>query len=226
MMKKFSVAILIVFCIAAAVDAVTVRCEFRSTTWSSVTDGTFYQCLVQNQDDFTAGLVSIDAAVGTHTGDNGNDDVNEFNLGTAPNLDHFPQNLDKVFPNLEVIVIYYTKLQAITQDDLKVFPQLKLAYFASNHLSVITADTFRFNPKLEQIYLFRNLIFHIEPHTFDGLTKLTALYLNHNHEDCDLTAATNKTDTATMIQKVNDRKCYSLAYEEHQKVEKQQQQQK
>jgi hypothetical protein len=219
MMVKFSVAILIVFCIAARVDAVTVRCAFGSSSWSYVT-GSFYRCIVQNNEVFTASLVSIDAAVGTHTGDHVNDDVTEFNLYSAPNFVHFPKNLDKVFPDLEAIAIYYTKLQAITQDDLKVFPRLKVAYFPLNQLKVITADTFRFNPKLEVIYLDNNLIFHIEPQTFDGLRRLTALFLQGNDDNCHLTYATNKTDTAALVQKVNNGKCYSLAYEVQQKLER------
>jgi hypothetical protein len=210
-MKKFSVATLILFYIAATVDAVTVRCIFGSSDWGNV--GTFYGCLVQNHEDFTASLVSIDDAVGTHTGDKENDYVTEFQLGSAPNLVHFPKDIDKVFPDLEAIVIHGTELQAITQDDLKVFPRLKFVYFAHNQLKVITADTFRFNTKLERIDLFDNLIFHIEPHTFDGLRRLTTLDLHGNDDNCRLTDASTKSDTAAMVQKVNNGKCYSLAYE-------------
>jgi hypothetical protein len=216
-MKKFSVAILI--CIAVTVDAVTIRCSFGSFTRAYVA-GSFYYCSVQNTQDFTASLVSIDGAVGIHTGNNENDDVTYFELPSAPNLVHFPKNLDKVFPNLEAIAILHTKLQAITQDDLKVFPRLKFINIFKNQLKVITADTFRFNPKLERIDLDNNLIFHIEPHTFDGLRKLTALYLGGNDENCHLTDTTTKSDTAAMVQKVNNRKCYSLAYEVEQKHEK------
>jgi hypothetical protein len=216
-MEKFSAAILIVFYIAATVDAVTVRCGFGSETWSYVT-GSFYRCYVENKEDFTASLISIDAAVGTHTGDNKNDDVTDFDLSSAPNLIHFPKNLDKVFPDLEVIAIYDTNLQTITQDDLKMFPRLKFGYFTHNQLKVITTDTFRFNPKLERIDLDNNLIFHIEPHTFDGLRKLTALYVSHNDKNCDLTEAETKTDTAALVQKVNIGKCYSLAYEVQQSL--------
>jgi hypothetical protein len=218
-MEKFSVAILIFICLAAAVDAVTVRCAFGSRTWPNVT-GSFYQCTVQNREVFTASLVSIDGAVGTHTGDHVNDDVTEFTLDSVPNLVHFPKNLEKVFPDLEAIQIYSTKLQAITQDDLKVFPRLKAAYFGYNQLKAITADTFRFNPKLEVIYLNNNLIFHIEPQTFDGLRRLAGLYLNDNDDNCRLTNAATKSDTATFVQKINNRKCYSLAYEVQQKLER------
>jgi hypothetical protein len=218
-MEKFSVAILIFVCITATVDAMTIRCYFGSNTYSYVT-GTFYKCAVENTQDFTASLVSIDSAVGTHTGDHENDDVTEFKLGSVSNLVHFPKNIEKVFPDLEAIVIYYTKLQAITQDDLKMFPRLKVAYFTDNQLKVITADTFRFNPKLERIDLDHNLIFHIEPHTFDGLPMLTAIHLQGNDDNCHLTRATTKSDTAALVQKVNNRKCYSLAYEVEQKHEK------
>jgi hypothetical protein len=218
-MKKFSVGILVLICIAATVDAVTVTCAFDQSTFSYVA-GSFYQCIVQNREVFTASLVSIDAAIGTHTGDNENDDVTHFELISALNLVHFPKNLDKVFPDLEAIVVYNTKLQAITQDDLKVFPRLKVANFYGNQLKIITADTFRFNPKLERIDLDQNLIFHIAPHTFDGLRKLTALDLHGNDENCHLTQATTKTDTAALVQKVNNGKCYSLAYEVQQKLEK------
>jgi hypothetical protein len=218
-MKKFSVAILVLICIAARVDAVTVTCVFGSHTWPYVT-GSFYQCNVQNREVFTASLVSIDDAIGTHTGDNDNDDVTQFYLNPAPNLVHFPKDIDKVFPDLEVISIRYTKLQAITQDDLKVFPRLKFAYFTNSQLKVITADTFRFNTKLERIDLFSNLIFHIEPQTFDGLKRLTALHLNDNDENCHLNKATTKTETAALVQKVNNGKCYKRAYEVEKKLEK------
>jgi hypothetical protein len=211
-MKTFSVAILIVFCIAARVDAVTVTCAFGSITWSFVT-GSFYQCDVQNKEVFTASLVSIDAAIGTHTGDKDNDDVTQFRLDPAPNLVHFPKDLDKVFPYLEAIAIYYTKLQAIKQDDLKVFPKLRVASFSLNQLKVITADTFRFNTKLERIDLDRNLIFHMEPHTFDGLKRLTALHLHDNFDNCHLTDARTKSEAADMVQKINNGKCYSRAHE-------------
>jgi hypothetical protein len=217
-MGKLSVAILIVFCIAARVDAVTVRCAFGSNTWGHVT-GSFYQCSVQNREVFTASLVSIDDAVGTHTGDKENDDVTEFSLSSASNLVHFPKDIDKMFPYLEAIQIQHTKLQAITQDDLKVFPRLRIVYLGYNQLKVITADTFRFNTKLEVIYLHTNLIFHIEPQTFDGLKRLTALYLYGNDDNCRLTNAGTKTDIAAMVQKVNNEKCYSRAYEVEKKLE-------
>jgi hypothetical protein len=216
-MKKFSFAILIVFCITATVDGVTIDCNFHSHSWDYV-NGSFYTCYVQNKEDFTASLVSIDGAVGSHKKDHTNDNVTEFHLSSAPNLIHFPKNLDQVFPDLEAIAIYYAKLQAITQDNLKMFPKLKIAYFADNQLKVITADTFRFNPKLERIDLDNNLIIHIEPHTFDGLPMLTVLYLEDNDENCHLTSATNKTDTAKIVQKVNIGKCYPLAYEVQQEL--------
>jgi hypothetical protein len=217
-MEKFSFVILIVSCIAATVDAVIVNCKFGSNTWNHVT-GSFYRCLVQNQDVFTASLVSIDYVMGTHTRDKDNYGVTEFDLDLAPNLVHFPKNLEKLFPDLEAIGIQRTKLQAITQDDLKVFPRLRAVYFYDNHLKIITADTFRLNPRLEQISLDDNQIFHVEPYTFDGLRRLSSLDLRGNAHNCDVTVARTKSDTAKLVEKINKRKCYSLAYVVQQKLE-------
>jgi hypothetical protein len=218
-MEKFSIALLLIWCITTTIDADTVRCDFGSHTWKYLTTP-FYYCKVQNLEIFTKNQISIDAAVGTHKDNNENDDVTEFWIKNAPNLVHFPKNLENVFPDLEGITISKSKLQSISQDDLKVFPRLKGVYFAHNQLKVITADTFKFNPKLELISLFDNIIFHIEPHTFDELKKLRVLQLHNNDKNCNLTEATTKIATDQNIENVNNQKCFSRVYVLEQRMEK------
>jgi hypothetical protein len=212
-MKNFIFYIIIIFCITAtAVHTVTIACTFDWSSWNYVT-GLFYRCDAQNKEDFNGSLISIDAAVGVHRENQANDDVTEFRLHDSPNLMHFPKNLDSVFPDLEAIVIYDSRLQAITQDDLKVFPRLNLLVLVQNELRVIAADTFRANPKLQRVDLDSNMIFHIEPHAFDGLRKLAVLSIRGNDDDCHLTATTTRNETLQMIEKINDKSCFSRVYE-------------
>jgi hypothetical protein len=159
---------------------------------------------------FTGQLVSIDAATGVHDPSNRTmDDVTNFWLCNAPNLVHFPKNVEKVFKNIQVTTICNSKLQVITKDDLKVFPQLRVAHFNSNELRVIAADTFEFNPDLERIDLEHNLIFHIEPHTFDGLMKLEKLYLTYNDKNCGVVGAVTESEIVAIIEDINAKKCFS-----------------
>ena len=93
---------------------------------------------------------------------------------------YFPKGLEKIFPNLEGIAIYNSKLKKISKSDLKPFPALRELYLHDNELETLDSDLFEFNPELRLIYLNSNKLKQIGANIFDSLTKLEQVYLNSN----------------------------------------------
>lgn len=144
---------------------------------------------------------------GTHQNGKNDADLKLFALYIKTELNIFPKNLEKKFPNLENLTIQNTQISSISKYDLQPFGyKLKNIYFHTNKLEVIEGDIFEFTSNLEVIYLDGNQFKHVGTGTFDQLQKLSTLHFNGN--PCHSGSASDRPSvislTATIITKCTD----------------------
>lgn len=93
----------------------------------------------------------------------------------------FPQDLQKVFPNIKEIEINEAGLRNISKEDLKPYG-VKLTFLSLrlNKIKLISLELFSNNPNLEAIDLFSNQIKAVEVGAFDSLLNLNSLDFEGN----------------------------------------------
>ncbi|CAG9811098.1 unnamed protein product [Chironomus riparius] len=106
-------------------------------------------------------------------------DVNCF-YSIEKNFQFFPKDLDKIFNNLEGIVIANAHIKEVHQNDLKPFTKLVHLGLHVNEIEIIDEDLFKFNPNLKMISLRDNKIKQIHSKVFDNLPHLVKLRLLGN----------------------------------------------
>ncbi|KAG5667578.1 hypothetical protein PVAND_015555 [Polypedilum vanderplanki] len=204
-MKIFFIFIAI-FISKATAD--TIECNFyMASAWWQM-DRSYYFCETKNNNNVTQNFkVPIISAMGKHTKGKTDLDVEGIHLyGT--NFKQFPTNIDKVFPNLVMIAVSYSKLEQLTSDDFNQFPKLRLLYIWSNLVEFIPENIFGNNLNLELIYLGNNKIEHIDKNAFSNLNSLRALYLKDNI--CKtLGQAITRTDVINLVKLIEQGSCQS-----------------
>jgi hypothetical protein len=108
-------------------------------------------------------------------------------------LERFPADIEKFFPNLEVLYFITGNIKSLTVDDLKVFPKLRVLDLGGQKLTYLQGDLLNFNPKLQMISFGANNIEVIERGLLAGLTDLKLAYFNKN--PC-INLMANRTDMA------------------------------
>lgn len=137
------------------------------------------KCFVKNVEIFNGGQVTIEGIENLSECEFG--EISEILIKFAPKLNQFPSGIDKLFPNLRFLQIYYSKLEKISSNELKSFPKLMHLDLEGNKISEIKTDIFSYNPDLEIIKLNYNRISKkIDSSTFAGLKNLTKVYLGGN----------------------------------------------
>lgn len=158
---------------------------FLSTATSSYINCTYeyfhgYKCKVTYLHIDSKDHQFIQYVNGDHLDNKTNADVDGVGFTTF-NIDYLPRNLEKIFPNINIITAVWVGLQELTNDDIKPFGEkLKYLWLNGNKIKAIESDTFADNPNLEVIVLQHNEIEKIERGAFDNLTQITALNLEHN----------------------------------------------
>lgn len=181
-----------------------VDCNYITRNWWILND--IYQCIVQNPVSITSQDESeITSVSGTHSSNNGNDDVFLINFN-GKTMNYFPKGLEKIYKNLKGIWIQRSHLKMISQSDISAFPELLLLDFYDNDVETIEERIFDFNPKLKYIAMNKNKISQIHPTIFDNLRFLSTLYLESNI--CISINAYNTADVQKAIQQVKA-KCSS-----------------
>lgn len=157
--------------------SLNVKCDYKMETYDVLSS---YTCDVQNNINvvLNEGL-TINSAAGTHETGMDNNDVNCF-CAYDKSFQFFPRNLDKIFKNLEGIIIGSAHIYEIHQEDLKPFTNLVLFALQLNKIEVIEEDLFKYNPNLKYISLRDNKIKHIHSKVFDNLPQLVTLRLLDN----------------------------------------------
>jgi len=108
-----------------------------------------------------------------------NNDVNCF-YADNKNFQFFPKDLDKIFGNLERIIIANANIREVHQGDLKPFTNLVYLALHINEIEIIEEGLFNYNTDLILISLRNNKIKYIHSKVFDNLPHLDTLRLLDN----------------------------------------------
>ncbi|KAL7013012.1 hypothetical protein ACKWTF_015150 [Chironomus riparius] len=177
-MKTFCLILCLFPVLFTIISSTNIDCTYQIYTFFVI--GPTYYCKVSSNLNITSPeLAAIDSASDNHTASKFNDDVFGF-WAENKTINFFPQNLDKIFKNLKLIVIMHGKINEIHQDDLKPFPQLEYLNLHNNTIEVLEEGLFDFNPNLAFISFANNKLYKIHPEVFDKLTKLSFLFLDAN----------------------------------------------
>lgn len=130
-----------------------------------------YQCKVEKISLETEGI-TVDAVNGTHLIGKSNDDVKVIAIGSSPNMIFLPKGIEKFFPNLEGIVVAFSGLSQITENDLKPFQHLKVLHLVNNRIKVFDTKQFEFNPDLKHIFIQNAVLESISPNIFDPIIEI------------------------------------------------------
>lgn len=192
--KYFSIFITFLYFFDSSLP-VDIECDFNIA--DSDTFGQLYECEVQNiLNIISVESARIESALGNHTTDQTNDDVQSFRAYNK-SIQYFPDGLGKIFKNLKQIDIEYGYLEELNAEDLKQFPQLVELYLWCNNIQVLENRVFAYTPNLEILILMQNKIIHIDDNVFDHLTKLTDLWLDGNY--CSNKSVANSTEKVQLM---------------------------
>jgi len=157
--------------------SLNVECEYEKKTWDVFSP---YYCDVQNNVNvvLNEGL-TINSALGTHNNGMNNNDVTCF-IASSKNFQFFPKDLDKIFNNLEGIVIADSNIREVHQSDLRPFTNLVQLGLHINKIEIIEEGLFEYNTYLKVISLRNNKIKQIHSKVFNNLSQLVTLRLLDN----------------------------------------------
>lgn len=178
-----------------------IQCKFQNNNyWPQVE--TFYGCEVTNTINITEPNTFITSVSGSHTSGKNHSMVEEIIFKDSKSRIHyFPKGIDKIFPHLKSIRIWYVELMEIHQDDLKPFAELEMFHPTSNKLEFLEKDLFKYNTKLKSFAADGNPIAYMDPNVFDNLEALTSLFI----ASCNVShAVSNRTAVVRVIQQVKD----------------------
>lgn len=158
------------------IDHTTFHHDFKFTQ--------FYECNVKTPlqiEERNSTVIWIIRSLTNHIIGRANDDVTEIFINRKI-MYYLPTNFGEIFPNIEYLAVWNSKLKKVEMDDLKQFPNLKYLCLKYNDFTILGENVFKFVPKLEYLSLFRNKIKEVHPTAFNGLTELKTLNMRMN--DC------------------------------------------
>ncbi|XP_070509069.1 uncharacterized protein [Chironomus tepperi] len=168
-------ACLIIIALSDSSLSVNIDCEFVLNDY--IVYGSTYYCNVWTIPELQD-AAQITSAKGIHKGTRSNDDVIGFHA-KRKTMKFFPQNLLKVFKNLQRININGCKLEEVHQSDLKAHPNLTHFYLTENLIEVVEEGLFDYNPNLIWVGINEAKLIHIDAHVFDHLTGLKSFWFTN-----------------------------------------------
>ncbi|KAL7040080.1 hypothetical protein ACKWTF_000256 [Chironomus riparius] len=141
-------------------------------------------------------LVNISLATGTHQNGKTNNHVNLF-FAERKGIDYFPQGLDKIFPNLNAIVVKKNKMKEIRASDLRSYWKLIYLSLSSNLIEVLEDGTFDHNTELKYLLFASDKLIHVGLNVFNNLIKLNCISLIEN-----ICINTNAVNDVSKVQEV------------------------
>ncbi|CAG9802033.1 unnamed protein product [Chironomus riparius] len=172
-MKTLFVVIFAIILILKDSNAVNVDCSIQDNVWTPF--GHFKECLAYRVVSKEPGqkLEAIESYTDLA-------ELKSFYIYQSPYCFYLPSGIEKIFPNLKTLIIAYSGLMSITQDDLAPFPDLLGLYIDVTKITSIHGDLFINNKNLEELSLQQNQITYVEPDSFKFLTKLISFDFNGN----------------------------------------------
>ncbi|KAG5668271.1 hypothetical protein PVAND_016218 [Polypedilum vanderplanki] len=162
------------------VSAVVIKCQFEKNTYLAI--GSVYECNHKSNSLITSPNIVIISANGDHYNLSMNHEkVASFRSDSSSQTIHYmPHGLNKIFPNLIAIIIWYGRIKEIHQKDLEQYSKLRYFNLDENDITYLEKDLFKFNTQLQFINLQKNKINQIYPTIFDHLNQLEYLWLDSN----------------------------------------------
>lgn len=188
------------------------QCGFSDVTW--VVTAVTYHCNIANQ----AIPDNIEYIGGNHLVNRTNKNVRGASIVNGV-MQNFPQGFEKVYPNIEGILISKMLLKEIRDDDFINLPKIRILGFNGNRLKVIGENVFKHNPKLEYLDFRGNIITHFEPAVFNHLTILRYFYPNQNLCENPIGEAAEVVKAQELIKQIAGRQCVNEFYEKNLKLE-------
>jgi Leucine-rich repeat (LRR) protein len=185
-----------ILCCSEAI-AIIITCDFKD---ANVGYGEIFTCEASKPPLDTTQSKVIDSAFGWPV----NTDLTEIKQFYTEFVSavQFPLNLHTVFPSLEVIRMFASRVKFLEPLDLRFLSNLKVLDLETNDLEVLQSNLFTYNPRLTQIILKKNKIKFISANVFASL-RLSVLNLEENL--CISEQATN--EAITELRQSVERSC-------------------
>ena len=136
-----------------------VSCTYRNSLFWAATN--MYNCYVIKELNINSEEKAvITGASGEHFSGKSSDSEIVF-YSYDRNVHFFPKGLDKVFRNLNGIILYSEPICLIQQSDLKPYTKLVFLQLADTNIEVLEDGLFDFNLELKYLALNENKILHI-----------------------------------------------------------------
>jgi hypothetical protein len=183
-------------------QSITIDCDFN-TKWTYQILGSIYRCEVKNNINITsADEANIEKFTGKHISGYYSSNVNSFDIRNKV-VNYFPQEIQKLFPSINSILINDCQLKQLHQKDIKPFQSLKILDLQGNEIAILEDGIFDSNTNLQYVWLARNKILHVDINVFTMLTSLSRLsfYKNKCSEDKD--SAYDSTSVKNLIAEIS-----------------------
>lgn len=152
----------------SSAQAFRVNCDYKFVSWPII--GNSYTCQARNL-NITQPSQPITKIAGTHRVHLTDSHVRAFDV-RRENCNFLPQRLKNFFPNLELLQVHNSKLQALKQDDLKPLSKLRVLQVNGNQITSLESKLFEFNLELVRVEFKHQRLRLIGYNILDSLTKL------------------------------------------------------
>jgi hypothetical protein len=88
-------------------------------------------------------------------------------------MNFMPKGLEKLFPQIETILFYYSDLKELKKEDLAPFPMLKNLWTSANDLETLPSNLFEANPEITHVHFYNEKLKFVGENILSPLKKLT-----------------------------------------------------
>jgi len=152
----------------------------------------------------------IDSEKGSHASGKNNNAVKGI-WSDKGGINYLPHGLERLYPNINYILIKDGRLKEIHQSDLKQYPNLVVLDLFKNDIEVLEDGLFAYNPDLVYVSFYSNKVCYIAPNIFDHLTKLRWLQFKDN-ECMNQNADDSLTAVEGLVKVINKNVCSCPGY--------------
>lgn len=185
----------------------TLNCTFEKSDYSKYP----YTCTAGSDLITSENDREITEVIGEHLEGKNHDNVESLIVFSKISI-LFPRGVTKFFKNIQEVLIYNTKLEALTKDDLEQFGEnLKRFLLYGNPIKVIEPQLFVHNKNLKLIEFQSSRVEVVNESAFDGLDKLEDLNLQMNRCTSSRDFAWKRENVLKLIKSVAE-KCKEEVY--------------
>lgn len=160
----------------SSTSSVIFDCDFDSKAYGSI--GVSYVCTAAVS--ISGDATTLTGVRGTHMGAKKDEDVRVLYATGQQAISQFPNDLEKFFPNLAIILMWRGNLTSITADVLKPFPNLLEISLHTNQFTTLDGNLFQNTKKLRYINFGDNQLIKVGPGLLANLVDLRFAYFHSN----------------------------------------------